>query len=190
MAISELTMVTSKSIPDWFEWLAWAFDDCSNPQRRMICVSVWVLRTERNKASSGIVARNRRERVIASRATIYENVDSAFAAEAHACLEAVKMGLEMKEHKIFIEGDSISVIRKCTSKSRDKSEICSIIHDIKTIQREFKSIKFQHVHRTASNLADIIATESLKQRKGFYLEGAVPSHAVKTLEDQWIREPD
>ncbi|MBA0826866.1 hypothetical protein Goarm_011681, partial [Gossypium armourianum] len=172
MAISELTMVTSKSIPDWFEWLAWAFDDCSNPQRRMICVSVWVLRTERNKASSGIVARNRRERVIASRATIYENVDSAFAAEAHACLEAVKMGLEMKEHKIFIEGDSISVIRKCTSKSRDKSEICSIIHDIKTIQREFKSIKFQHVHRTASNLADIIATESLKDRNGFYLEGA------------------
>ncbi|MBA0584305.1 hypothetical protein Gorai_015125, partial [Gossypium raimondii] len=91
MAISELTMVTSKSIPDWFEWLAWAFDDCSNPQRRMICVSLWVLRTERNQASSGIVARNRRERVIASRATIYENVDSAFAAEAHACLEAVKM---------------------------------------------------------------------------------------------------
>ncbi|MBA0788126.1 hypothetical protein Gotri_027952, partial [Gossypium trilobum] len=162
-------MVTSKSIPDWFEWLAWAFDDCSNPRRRMICVSLCVLRTERNN-KLGNSCQKQKGKSDRLRATIYENVDSAFAAEAHACLEAVKMGLEMKEHKIFIEGDSISVIRKCTSKSRDKSEICSIIHDIKTIQREFKSIKFQHVHRTASNLADIIATKSLKQRKGFYLE--------------------
>ncbi|MBA0698709.1 hypothetical protein Goari_000408, partial [Gossypium aridum] len=95
--------------------------------------------------------------VIASRVTIHENVTSAFAAEAHACLEAVRLGLEMKEHRISVEGDLISVIRKC----RDKSEICSIILDLKNIQKEFKSIKFQHVHRT-----DIIATESLKQRSG------------------------
>ncbi|MBA0753176.1 hypothetical protein Gogos_021948, partial [Gossypium gossypioides] len=82
--------------------------------------------------------------VIASRVTIHENVNSAFAAEAHACLGA----------------------------------------------KEFKSIKFQHVHRTANTLADIIATESLKQRGGFYLEGAAPRYAVKTLEDEWVREPD
>ncbi|MBA0834053.1 hypothetical protein Goarm_006441 [Gossypium armourianum] len=58
----------------------------------MICVSLWVLWTERNKSSSGIVARKGRGRVVVSRATIYENVNSAFAAEAHACLEAVRMG--------------------------------------------------------------------------------------------------
>ncbi|MFQ6620525.1 hypothetical protein Gotur_000786, partial [Gossypium turneri] len=54
---------------------------------------------------SGIVSRNKRGRVIASRATIHENVDSTFAAEAHACLEAVRMGLAMKERRIYIEGD-------------------------------------------------------------------------------------
>ncbi|MBA0688539.1 hypothetical protein Goari_006316 [Gossypium aridum] len=68
--------------------------------------------------------------------------------------------------------------------------MCSIIQDIKNIQKEFKSIKFQHVHRTTNTLADIIATESLKQRRGFYLEEAVPRHAVKTLEGEWVREPD
>ncbi|MBA0798631.1 hypothetical protein Gohar_009202, partial [Gossypium harknessii] len=41
---------------------------------------------------SGIVSRNKRGRVIASRATIHENVDSTFAAEAHACLEAGALG--------------------------------------------------------------------------------------------------
>ncbi|MBA0804935.1 hypothetical protein Gohar_004488 [Gossypium harknessii] len=44
------------------------------------------------RSSSGIVARKGRGRVVVSRATIYENVNSAFAAEAHACLEAVRMG--------------------------------------------------------------------------------------------------
>ncbi|MBA0711498.1 hypothetical protein Golax_010671 [Gossypium laxum] len=54
---------------------------------------------------SGIVSRNKRGRVIASRATIHENVDSTFAAEAHSCLEAVRMGLAMKERRIYIERD-------------------------------------------------------------------------------------
>ncbi|MBA0743468.1 hypothetical protein Gogos_006140 [Gossypium gossypioides] len=65
------------------------------------------------RSSTGIVARKGRGRVVVSRATIYENVNSAFAAEAHACLEAVRMGLAMKKRRIYIEGDSISVIRKC-----------------------------------------------------------------------------
>ncbi|MFQ6649328.1 hypothetical protein Gotur_022907 [Gossypium turneri] len=108
---------------------------------------------------------------IACRVTIHENVNSAFAAEADACLEAVRLGLEMKEHRTYVEGDLISVIRKCISKSRDKSQICSIIHDLKNIQKEFKSIKFQHVHRTANTLADIIGTESLKQRGRRILPG-------------------
>ncbi|KAG8478668.1 hypothetical protein CXB51_028533 [Gossypium anomalum] len=100
------------------------------------------------------------------------------------------MGLEMKDRKIYIEGESISAIKKCISESRDKSEICSMIHNIKALQSKLKSIKFHYVHRTANALADIIATESLKKRKRFYLEGAIPGPAVKALEDDWIREPD
>ncbi|KAH1073058.1 hypothetical protein J1N35_025386, partial [Gossypium stocksii] len=48
------------------------------------------------RSSLGIVARNGKGGVIASKATIHENVNLAFATEAHACLEAVRLGLEMK----------------------------------------------------------------------------------------------
>ncbi|MFQ6620524.1 hypothetical protein Gotur_000786 [Gossypium turneri] len=34
-------------VPDWFEWLTWAFDKCSNSQKWMICESLWVLWTEK-----------------------------------------------------------------------------------------------------------------------------------------------
>ncbi|MBA0678104.1 hypothetical protein Goari_019466 [Gossypium aridum] len=119
-----------------------------------------------------------------------ENVGSTFATEAHACLEVVKLELKLKDRKIHIEEDSISIIKKCISDSKDKSEICSIIQDIKALQRKFRFLKFQHVRCKANNLADTIATESLKKRKEFYLEGSVPRYAVKALEDDWIREPN
>ncbi|MBA0613575.1 hypothetical protein Godav_013977 [Gossypium davidsonii] len=48
-------------VPDWFEWLTWAFDKCSNSQKWMICESLWVLWTERNKLRSGIVSRKKEE---------------------------------------------------------------------------------------------------------------------------------
>ncbi|MBA0854856.1 hypothetical protein Goshw_005944 [Gossypium schwendimanii] len=59
-----------------------------------------------------------------------------------------------------------------------------------TFAAEAHSCLEAHVHRTTNTLVDIIATESLKQRRGLYLERAVPRHAVKTLEDEWVREPD
>ncbi|MBA0794209.1 hypothetical protein Gohar_018559, partial [Gossypium harknessii] len=95
------------------------------------------------RTGSGVVAIDGRGKVIASKATIHENVGSTFATEAHACLE-----------------------------------------------RKFRFLKSQHVRRIVNNLADTIATESLKKRKEFYLEGSVPRYAVKALEDDWIREPN
>ncbi|MBA0573100.1 hypothetical protein Golob_000393 [Gossypium lobatum] len=66
--------------------------------------------------------------VIASRVTIHENVTSAFAAEAHACLEAVRLGLEMKEHRIYVEGDLISVDVTASRGSSSQRNILSRPH--------------------------------------------------------------
>ncbi|MBA0552101.1 hypothetical protein Golob_022940 [Gossypium lobatum] len=85
----------------------------------------------------GVVAQDGRGKVIASKATIHENVGSTFAAKS-----------------------------------------------------KFRLLNFQHVRHKVNNLADTIATKSLKKREEFYLEGSVPIYAVKALEDDWIREPD
>ncbi|MBA0813080.1 hypothetical protein Gohar_026962 [Gossypium harknessii] len=81
----------------------------------------------------GVVVRDGMGKVIVSKVIIHENAGSAFAAKAHSCLEAVKMGLNLKDRKIHIEGDSLLAIKKCISDSSDKSEICSIIQYIKAL---------------------------------------------------------
>ncbi|MBA0725167.1 hypothetical protein Golax_021772 [Gossypium laxum] len=85
------------------------------------------------RLGSGVVVRDGMGKVIVSKVIIHENAGSAFAAKAHSCLEAVKMGLNLKDRKIHIEGDSLSAIKKCISDSSDKSEICSIIQYIKAL---------------------------------------------------------
>ncbi|MBA0813564.1 hypothetical protein Gohar_027404 [Gossypium harknessii] len=70
---------------------------------------------------------------------------------------------------------------------------CSLIHGLADLESAVclcTAVRANHVHRTANALVDVIATENLKKRTGFYLDGAVPSHAIKTLEDEWIREPN
>ncbi|MFQ6627661.1 hypothetical protein Gotur_005898, partial [Gossypium turneri] len=40
------------------------------------------------------------------------------------------MGIDMQWEKVIIEGDFLSIIRKCKTKSPDKSLVSAYIHDI------------------------------------------------------------
>lgn len=73
-----------------------------------------------------------------------------FVAEAHACLHAVRMGLAMKVGKIEVEGDALTIIKKCQSTTIDKSIIVVYIQDIQHSKNGFQSIQFKHVSRLAN----------------------------------------
>ncbi|MFQ6636745.1 hypothetical protein Gotur_012684 [Gossypium turneri] len=68
-----------------------------------------------NRATAGIVARDNKGKVLLSCSKNYQQVTSAFAAEALACRKVTKIGIERKWEKIIIEGDSLSIIKKCKS---------------------------------------------------------------------------
>ncbi|KAH1038730.1 hypothetical protein J1N35_040473 [Gossypium stocksii] len=99
----------------------------------------------RHKSCSGIIIRNFRGEIIASKTTVHTNIFSSFAAEANACLQAVREGRNMGLNHVIIEGDSLTVIKKAQSPERDRSEIGTFIFDIKAQAADFYECQFQQV---------------------------------------------
>ncbi|KAK5776504.1 hypothetical protein PVK06_044463 [Gossypium arboreum] len=92
-------------------------------------------------------------------------------AEAHARLQAVKLGISMGFHLVDILGDSKTVIKKCNSIATDKSVIGAIIRDIQRKKHFFQEINFQFVQRSGNSYAHELAVEALRKGEEKYLEG-------------------
>lgn len=61
----------------------------------------------------------------------WENIADSAMAEARACLQAITMAEEMGFDDICIERDVLTIIRKINSTGEDRSEINSLIREIK-----------------------------------------------------------
>ncbi|XP_012487873.1 uncharacterized protein LOC105801085 [Gossypium raimondii] len=136
------------------------------------------------QSAAGIVARDNEGKVLLSCSMIYKHVASPFAAEALASRKAIKTGKEMKWRKIIIEGDSLSIIKKCRSNIPDKSKMCAYIIDIHKLQSSFQECRFEHVPRAVNSLAHMIAKATLRDKRILYLVEVVPEYA----EDQSGRD--
>ncbi|MBA0577075.1 hypothetical protein Golob_024426 [Gossypium lobatum] len=136
------------------------------------------------ESAAGIVARNNEGKVLLSCSMIYKHVATPFAAEALASRKAIKIGKEMKWRKIIIEGDSLSIIKKCRSNIPDKSKVCAYINDIHKLQSSFQECRFEHVPRVVNSLAHMIAKATLRDKRILYLVEGVPEYA----EDQSGRD--
>ncbi|XP_052481172.1 uncharacterized protein LOC128035466 [Gossypium raimondii] len=135
------------------------------------------------------LARDAAGKVLISK-TVHTEARSAFAAEALTCLMAIQAGVEMGLRVVTIEGNSMSVIKKCQTDLVDKSEIGAYIRDVQTKKNRFWSIIFIHAHRSANQLAYILAMETLKNREQAYLVGSVPVYALQRMEIEWAKEPN
>ncbi|MBA0708779.1 hypothetical protein Golax_023871, partial [Gossypium laxum] len=70
-----------------------------------------------------------------------------------------------------ILGDSKTVVSKCQSENRDRSEIGAIISDIQALKGLFQNIRFFFIPRTGNFEAHRLAKEALKKGEEQYLEG-------------------
>ncbi|MBA0859807.1 hypothetical protein Goshw_011035, partial [Gossypium schwendimanii] len=143
-----------------------------------------------NRSAVGIMARDREGTVVLSCSEVHHRIISAFATEALACRKALQIGIDMQWENIIIEGDSLSIIRKCKTKSPDKPLVSAYIHDIHQQLLNLKDCKFEHVPRSANGLTHILANETLKRNIGVYLVGSVPEGAEKQAESERARGPD
>ncbi|KAH1032091.1 hypothetical protein J1N35_044265 [Gossypium stocksii] len=69
-------------------------------------------RKNEESSCSGILLRDSRGRVIASKITFHENIPSPFTAKAVTCAMALKMYLDLNIKSLEVEGDSLTVIKK------------------------------------------------------------------------------
>lgn len=85
---------------------------------------------QRACAMEGVVPRDADGRVLVAESMIHK-VTFGFAAEALACCRAVCLAAEKGWKEIKIEGDSLSIIKKCQSEFQDKLQIETYIQDIR-----------------------------------------------------------
>lgn len=74
-----------------------------------------------SKSCSGVVVRDSSGEVLFSRSIIQQNVTSPFAVDAIACFQALRTCNEGNWSNIEIEGDALSIIRKCNSNKENRS---------------------------------------------------------------------
>ncbi|KAH1096770.1 hypothetical protein J1N35_013691 [Gossypium stocksii] len=144
----------------------------------------------RSQSAVGIVARDSVGEVLLSSSEIHSNVSTAFAAEALACRTAVITSSYMKWKTVIIEGDALSILKKCKKKQIDRSLIGAVIHDIQKEVHKFVTISFDYIPRSGNGLADLIATETLKKGNELYLINRVPGYAERVKEMEQERAPD
>ncbi|MBA0753747.1 hypothetical protein Gogos_020320, partial [Gossypium gossypioides] len=75
-----------------------------------------------NQAAVGIVARESEGKVLLSCSEIYQRVSLDFVVEALACRRATQIGIDIYWEKVIIEGDSLSIIKKCKTSIPYKSK--------------------------------------------------------------------
>ncbi|MBA0626635.1 hypothetical protein Godav_004268 [Gossypium davidsonii] len=136
------------------------------------------------QSAAGIVARDSEGNTLLSCIEIHHQVASAFAAEAIACRTATQIGRDMQWPNIIIEGDALSIIKKCKLKSYDKSMIGAYIQDIHQLLEKSGKCYFKYIPREANSLAHKLATETLKKKEESYLIGRVPGYAENLEETE------
>ncbi|KAA3477308.1 reverse transcriptase [Gossypium australe] len=162
-----------------------------NPPGQSIKINFDAAFEERSRLSaSGIVVRDSSGSVLLSSTALHKDVDSAVVAEAIACRRASQIGLNINQEVVIIEGDSLSIIKKCNKRDFDKSQVSSYIHDIHILKNRFKKVSFEFVPRSANNLAHTLATETLRRKEEVYLVNGVPSYAEVQSTIDYVREPD
>ncbi|KAA3472069.1 reverse transcriptase [Gossypium australe] len=127
---------------------------------------------------------------IASKSTIHTEIASPFIAEAHAGLQAVKLGISLGFQTISILGDSKTTINKCNSTGRDKSVMGAVIKDIQNHKRSFRESLFRFISRRNNSEAHTIATKALRTGEEIYLENKSFSSRHRKREVNGDRNPD
>ncbi|KAG8478291.1 hypothetical protein CXB51_028103 [Gossypium anomalum] len=132
------------------------------------------------RSNSGVIARNKDGLVMAACTFLWAYISGPVMAEARACLQVVSMAEEMGFHDICIKGDSLTIIRKLNTAEEDKSEISSLVKEIKGRAYIFRSVRFRHIPREANKAAHGMAMEGHRYENPQYWIEEVPQ-AVEGL---------
>lgn len=83
-----------------------------------------------SRSSTRVAFRDKKGEILVSAGFIHTQVRSVFEAKALACWDTVKLGVNLRYQKLIVEGDYLSVIKKCKKQDGvDRLEICAFIRN-------------------------------------------------------------
>ncbi|KAK8690631.1 hypothetical protein V6N13_074162, partial [Hibiscus sabdariffa] len=126
------------------------------------------------KSISGVICRDNEGFILAASSTPHWYVAGPFQDEALACLATVNVARDLGFTRVIVEGDSLTVIKKCLSEAIDVSLISLMIADIKHVSKGFVNINFNFVCREANDAAHILAQEGKAYSNPMYWIEEVP----------------
>ncbi|KAG8488566.1 hypothetical protein CXB51_016292 [Gossypium anomalum] len=141
----------------------------------------------RRNMPSGIALQDSEGKILYCRLEVNNRIPTTFAAKALACLQAVRMGLDLSYQRVVVEGDALSIIKKIQRNENDRSMLSPYIIDIKTLSKNFNKCRFRQMGRKGNETAHATAQEALKLNRTTYMEGqslrTVITPAVKDARD-------
>ena len=108
------------------------------------------VRKAEKKGGIGIIARNEKGEVMGAVQATIDGVTDPEAIEAYAACRGMQFVQQMGFNNIVLEGDALSVILKILQPDPSLFVIGILIEEAKTMKKNFKNCKIQHVSREAS----------------------------------------
>ncbi|KAK8698647.1 hypothetical protein V6N13_114758 [Hibiscus sabdariffa] len=114
-------------------------------------------------------------------------VPSSFAAEASAAIHAIDLLVDLGFSQAIIEGDSLTVIKKLMAKTKDLSDICSLIWDAQSKAQNLLACSFSFVPRMGNQAAHLLASADFEEDR-FWAEDVPPSLGPLLTKERCISE--
>lgn len=113
------------------------------------------------KMGAGIIVRDSRGMVCAALRKTFQSLQEPVVGEGMAALAAVEFCKEIGLQEIWLEGDSLLIIKALKDQADSWSRYGHIIADIQWVLRHFRRWDVGHVKRTANEAAHILTKEAL-----------------------------
>ncbi|KAK8638494.1 hypothetical protein V6N13_136915 [Hibiscus sabdariffa] len=136
------------------------------------------------KSVSEVVCRDSEGFILAACCYPHLYVTNPFQAEALACLVAIGFARDLGFAKVLLEGDSLTIIKKCSSETNDVSLISPVIVDIKEVVKSFQHISFTFAFRKANVAAHTLTHEGKAFSSPIYWIEDVPPRTLLVAEKE------
>ncbi|KAL4320166.1 hypothetical protein GQ457_18G007330 [Hibiscus cannabinus] len=110
-------------------------------------------------AITGAIIRDSEGYVVGASRRLCQSIPSAFTAEALAVLHGIILAADLGFHFIWVESDSLAVVKILNSNTIDKSEIGAITWDSKVKACIFEECKFLFVPRQGNRVAHALVSD-------------------------------
>ena len=117
------------------------------------------------------------------------NCASAAEAEAHACVEGLRLASQWCHHPIILESDCARVTQVLLSTRPDRSELGFIIAEGKELSQLLLELKIVKVKRDCNKVAHELAALARRNTHSAVWLGQAPACAIDLINADCIQPP-